>query len=59
MNLNKKIGNLLGVIIISITIGLIIGYTVAHSQHKINCERCFNDGINEMTVVWKSAICKP
>jgi len=57
--LNEKTEDLIGIITISIAIGLIIGYAWCYSQSKINYELGFGDGLNEMSVLVKSEICEP
>ena len=57
--LNKKTEDLIGIIIISIFIGLVVGYAWCYSQSKINYELGFVDGLNEMSVLVKSEICEP
>ena len=57
--LSKKTEDIIGVIIISMFIGLVIGYFWASSQSKLNYELGFEEGLKEMSILAESEICDP
>ena len=52
-----KTQDLIGTIILTLAIGLALGYAWAKSQSELNYEQGFIKGLSELTVLVKGEIC--